>query len=55
MRLSRLLYRTARQVRTAEAIERSIETRDPAYVERRARNILLAKLLGKPGLWRIWR
>ncbi len=34
--LSSLLYRAARTARPAESIERSLETGDPAYAERRA-------------------
>jgi len=54
-RASSNLYKLARWTRTAEAIERSEETGDPRYVERRAKNILLGRLLGRAGVWRrLW-
>ncbi len=53
--LSSLLYRAARTARTAEAIERTVETGNPAYVERRAVNIVKGRLLARSGFWRfLW-
>ena len=54
-RRSSFLYRAARLSRDVEAAERSIETGDPSYAERRVRNVLIGKALGKAGFWRaLW-
>jgi hypothetical protein len=54
--LSSLLYRAARTARTAESIERSVETGDPSYAERRAVNIAKGRLLRRLGFWRwLWK
>ena len=54
--LSSLLYRPARTARTAESIERSLETGNPGYAERRAMNVAKGRLLRRMGFWRwLWR
>lgn len=51
-RLSSILFRTARQVDTAEAIASG----NPERMVRRGRNILLGRLLARAGFWRkLWR
>lgn len=49
--LSSVFYRAARTARTAEGIERSLETGDPGYAERRAMNIAKGRVLGRMGFW----
>ncbi len=52
MRLSRFLYRAARTANDVEAVTSG----NPKRVERRLRNKLVGRLLGKAGLWRrLWR
>ena len=52
MRLSRFLYRAARTTNDIEAITSG----NPRRIERRLRNKLVGRLLGKAGLWRrLWR
>jgi hypothetical protein len=51
VRLSTALYRAARLSRDAEAVERTAETGRPVYVERRAKNVLLGRALGKLDVW----
>ena len=54
--LSSILYRAARTARTAESIERSVETGDPRYAERRALHIAKGRLLARMGFWRrLWK
>ncbi len=56
MRLSSLLYRLARTSRDVEAVERSVETGNPAPVVRRAKNKLVGRALRRAGFWRwLWR
>jgi hypothetical protein len=50
--LSSDLYRAARVARDVHAVERSVETGDPSYVERRAKNVIVGRLLGRSGVWR---
>lgn len=52
MRLSRFLYRAARTANDVEAITSG----NPKRIERRLKNKLVGRLLGKAGLWRkLWR
>ena len=52
MRLSRFLYRAARTANDVEAITSG----NPKRVDRRLRNKLIGRLLGKAGIWRsLWR
>jgi hypothetical protein len=52
LRLSRFLYRAARAANDVEAVTSG----DPKRVERRLRNKLVGRLLGKAGIWRrLWR
>ena len=52
MRLSRFLYRAARTANDVEAITSG----NPKRVERRLKNKLVGRLLGKAGIWRrLWR
>jgi hypothetical protein len=52
MRLSRLLFRSARVSRDAEAIESG----DPAKMARRARNKVVGRALARAGLFRrLWK
>jgi len=54
--LSRYLYRAARLSRNVEAVERSVETGNPVYAERRAKNVLIGRALAKAGFWSaLWR
>lgn len=56
VKLSQFLYRAARISRDVEAIERTAETGNPAYVARRVRNKLVGRALGRLGFWRrLWR
>ena len=56
MRASNFLYRAARVSRDVESVERSAETGDPRYVERRIKNHILGRLLGRAGVWRaLWK
>lgn len=53
--LSSLLYRAARTTRIAESVERSLETGDPGYAERRVLNIAKGRMLGRADFWRwLW-
>ena len=56
-RTSDALYRAARLSRSLEAVDRSIETGNPSYAARRARNVLVGRaLFGRRGpLRRLWR
>jgi len=52
VRLSRFLYRAARTANDVEAITSG----NPKRIERRLKNKLVGRLLGKAGLWRkLWR
>jgi len=56
VRLSGFLYRLARASRDVEAVTRTAETGDPAYVARRVKNKLVGRTLGRLGFWRhLWR
>jgi len=49
------LYRAARLSASARAVRRSVETADPKYVARRARNIAVGRTMARAGVWRkIW-
>jgi len=51
-RLRRLLYRDARRLGDVEALASG----DPKRIERRAKNKLLGRALGRSGIWRtLWR
>jgi hypothetical protein len=51
-RLRRTLYRDARLLGDAEALASG----DPKQIERRAKNKLLGRMLGRSGFWRmLWR
>jgi len=45
------LYQLASKVQTAKALSSG----DPQRVARRAKNVAVAKGLGKVGFWRVWR
>lgn len=47
------LYRAARLSASARAVRRSLETGDPKYVARRARNIAVGRTLARAGVWRL--
>jgi hypothetical protein len=50
--LSRNLYRAARVARNVEVIESG----DPRRVNRRIKNVMLGRLLGRAGVWRfLWK
>ena len=52
MSLRRNLYRSARILGDAEAVASG----DPKRIERRAKNKLLGRALGRSGIWRLlWR
>ena len=54
--LSSDLYRAARIGRDVHAIERSVETGNTAYVERRIKNRIVGRALARAGVWRrLWR
>ena len=54
-RLSSTPSRAARLSRDVEAVGRSVETRSPAPIARRARNVTLGRLIGRAGGWRwLW-
>lgn len=49
------LYRAARLSSDVRAVERTAETGDPSYVERRVKNKLVGRALGRSGVWRkLW-
>ena len=48
-------YRLARLSASARAVRRTVETGDPAYALRRARNIAVGRTMARAGVWRgIW-
>lgn len=49
MRLHDTLYRAARTANNLHALA------NPRRLPNRAKNLLLGRLLGKAGAWRIWR
>jgi hypothetical protein len=52
MKLSGLLYRLARTTNTVE----TLASGDPKRIERRAKNVLVGRLLAKAGFWRrLWK
>ena len=51
MRLSSWLYRAATATRDVEAVQRSLDSGDPGYVERRIRNRIVGRALGRIGFW----
>ena len=52
MKLRSALYRSARTLGDAEALASG----DPKRIERRAKNKLLGRALGRAGIWRyLWR
>jgi len=55
MSFTSALYRAARLSASGRAVRRSIETGNPYYAARRARNIAVGRALGRAGLWRgLW-
>ena len=55
MSLTSALYRAARLSASARAVRRSVETGNPYYAARRARNIAVGRAMGRAGLWRgLW-
>jgi hypothetical protein len=54
--LSSSLFRIARDVDSAESVERSVERGSATPAARRAKNVVLGRTLGKAGLWRrLWK
>ena len=50
------VYQAARLGSDVRAVERTVETGDPRFVERRAKNVIVGRTLGKAGVWRkLWR
>lgn len=49
--LPNTLYKAARAVRTPAALASG----DPQRIKRRARNVILAQVLGALGVWTLWR
>ncbi|HVD04295.1 MAG TPA: hypothetical protein VNF75_09230 [Candidatus Dormibacteraeota bacterium] len=53
--LTSVLYRAARLSASARAVRRSVETGDPKYVARRARNIAVGRMMARAGVWKaVW-
>jgi hypothetical protein len=49
------LYRAARLSASARAVRTTVETGDPSYAIRRARNIAVGRTLARAGVWRkVW-
>jgi hypothetical protein len=49
------LYRAARLSASARAVRRSVQTGDPSYALRRARNIAVGRTMARAGVWRkVW-
>jgi hypothetical protein len=49
------VYRAARLSASARAVRRSVQTGDPSYALRRARNIAVGRTMARAGVWRkIW-
>lgn len=56
MNLRATLYRAARLLGDAQAVQRSIERGSVAPVEHRAKNRIVGRVLGRAGFWRaLWR
>jgi hypothetical protein len=48
-------YRAARLSASGRAVRRAVETGDPSYVLRRARNIAVGRTLARAGVWsKVW-
>jgi hypothetical protein len=55
MSFTSTLYRAARLSASGRAVRRSVETGNPYYAVRRARNIAVGRTLARAGLWRaLW-
>jgi hypothetical protein len=55
MSFTSALYRAARLSASGRAVRRSIETGNPYFVARRARNIAVGRTLARAGVWRgLW-
>jgi hypothetical protein len=55
MSFTSTLYRAARLSASGRAVRRSIETGNPYYAARRARNIAVGRTLARAGVWRgLW-
>jgi hypothetical protein len=52
MRLSSFLYRASRAVRTAEAVERSIQTGSPEPLMKRIANIFIGRAIVSKMWWK---
>lgn len=49
------VYRAARLSASARAVRRSVQTGDPSYALRRARNIAVGRTMARAGVWRkVW-
>jgi hypothetical protein len=49
------VYRAARLSASARAVRRSVQTGDPSYALRRARNIAAGRTMARAGVWRkVW-
>lgn len=50
------MYEAARLGSDVRAVERTVQTGDPRYVERRAKNVIVGRALRKAGVWRkLWK
>jgi hypothetical protein len=50
-----MMYRAARLSASGRAVRRSVQTGNPYYMARRARNIAVGRTLARAGVWRtIW-
>ena len=50
------LYKAARVSADVHAVEKTVQTGDPKYVARRAKNKVVGRSLGKAGVWRkLWK
>ncbi len=55
MRLSTWLTRASKTARDVEAVERTLETGNPGYVETRVKNRIVGRALARAGVWRrLW-
>jgi len=54
--ITSLLFRAARTSADVRSVERTLQTGSPKPVERRLKNKLIGRALGKAGIWRmLWR